>query len=95
MSSTEPQRDHVRTSRSRLLAPFLAEPALQCGHMLVDWDDALVCPVVYGIGSAMWRAGLPLQMSRVDERVASYQGEDLDWCLRAWAAPSVELTHGE
>jgi len=70
-------------------------------HMMTDWDHAVERPVVYVIGAAqMWRADLPLRIGRFDERVSSYGGEDLDWCLRVWEAgfqvryvPEAEIVH--
>src|SRR5919198_506962 len=58
-------------------------------------------PVVWVAGAAqMWRATLPQQIGAYDPTVSSYGGEDLDWCLRVWAAglevryvPSAEIVH--
>ena len=48
----------------------------------------------------MWRADLPTSIGPYDHRVSSYGGEDLDWCLRVWAAglevryvPEAEILH--
>ena len=55
--------------------------------MMLDFDHASKRPVVYVMGAAqMWRAELPGLIGPYDERVSSYGGEDLDWCLRVWAA---------
>lgn len=83
------------------LARLAAEPAPHRRHLMMDWDHAAERPVVYVIGAAqMWRADLPLRIGRFDERVSSYGGEDLDWCLRVWAAglevryvPEAEVVH--
>jgi GT2 family glycosyltransferase len=56
-------------------------------HMMLDFDHASERPVVYVMGAAqMWRAELPGLIGPYDERISSYGGEDLDWCLRVWTA---------
>ncbi|HEX6586276.1 MAG TPA: glycosyltransferase [Solirubrobacterales bacterium] len=56
-------------------------------HMMLDFDHASERPVVYVMGAAqMWRAELPGLIGPYDEKISSYGGEDLDWCLRVWAA---------
>lgn len=70
-------------------------------HMMLDFDHAAERPVVYVMGAAqMWRAELPGMIGRYDEKVSSYGGEDLDWCLRVWGAglgvvyaPQAEIVH--
>ena len=70
-------------------------------HMMLDFDHASERPVVYVMGAAqMWRADLPALIGRYDEKVSSYGGEDLDWCLRVWRAglevryaPQAEIVH--
>jgi len=69
------------------LARLLPDPPVHRRHLMSDWDHAQERPVVYVIGAAqMWRADLPQQIGRYDENVSSYGGEDVDWCLRVWAA---------
>jgi len=83
------------------LARLVPEPELHRRHLMMDWDHAAERPVVYVIGAAqMWRADLPFRIGRFDEHVSSYGGEDLDWCLRVWAAglqvryvPEAEFVH--
>jgi N-acetylglucosaminyl-diphospho-decaprenol L-rhamnosyltransferase len=70
-------------------------------HMMLDFDHASERPVVYVMGAAqMWRAELPEVIGSYDEKVSSYGGEDLDWCLRVWEsglevryAPQAEIVH--
>jgi N-acetylglucosaminyl-diphospho-decaprenol L-rhamnosyltransferase len=70
-------------------------------HMMLDFDHASERPVVYVMGAAqMWRAELPRSIGRYDEKVSSYGGEDLDWCLRVWRAglqvvytPQAKIIH--
>jgi GT2 family glycosyltransferase len=70
-------------------------------HLMADWDHAEARPVVWVAGAAqMWRVGLPQTIGAYDERVSSYGGEDLDWCLRVWKAglqvwyvPQAEIVH--
>jgi N-acetylglucosaminyl-diphospho-decaprenol L-rhamnosyltransferase len=70
-------------------------------HLMEDWDHAEERPVVWVAGAAqMWRADLPRRIGTYDERVSSYGGEDLDWCLRVWEAglqvwytPRAEIVH--
>lgn len=77
------------------------DPAPHRRHMMKDFDHASERPVVWVVGAAqMWRAGLPGQIGTYDTRVSSYGGEDLDWCLRVWAAglavryvPEAEIVH--
>ena len=80
---------------------LVREPQAHRRHMMLDWDHASERPVVYVIGAAqMWRASLPALIGEYDERVSSYGGEDVDWCLRVWAAgltvryvPEAEIVH--
>ncbi len=93
-----------------LLAPFVRrgpvarlnpDPASHRRHLMKDWDHGSERPVVWVAGAAqMWRADLPARVGRYDERVSSYGGEDLDWCLRVWAAglevryvPQAQIVH--
>jgi GT2 family glycosyltransferase len=77
------------------------DPAAHRRHMMVDFDHATERPVVWVVGAAqMWRAELRKQIGRYDTRLSSYGGEDLDWCLRVWAAglevhyvPRAEIVH--
>jgi GT2 family glycosyltransferase len=70
-------------------------------HMMLEFDHASERPVAYVMGAAqMWRADLPELIGRYDEKVSSYGGEDLDWCLRVWRAglevhyaPQAEIVH--
>lgn len=80
---------------------LVREPRAHRRHMMLDWDHAGERPVVYVIGAAqMWRADLPPLIGEYDERISSYGGEDVDWCLRVWAAglevryvPEAEIVH--
>jgi GT2 family glycosyltransferase len=93
-----------------VLAPFTrrgpltrlsSEPPAHRRHLMMDWDHAEARPVVWVAGAAqMWRADLPRTIGSYDERVSSYGGEDLDWCLRVWEAglqvwyvPDAEIVH--
>lgn len=79
------------------------DPPIHRRHLMKDFDHARRRPVVWLAGAAqMWRADLPLRIGRYDERVSSYGGEDLDWCLRTWAAglevhyvPEAQIVHIE
>jgi GT2 family glycosyltransferase len=63
------------------------EPAAHRHHMMMDFDFSTERPVVAVMGAAqMWRADLPALIGRYDERISSYGGEDVDWCLRVWRA---------
>ena len=63
------------------------EPEAHRWHMMMDFDFATERPVVAVMGAAqMWRADLPGRIGRYDERISSYGGEDVDWCLRVWRA---------
>ena len=83
------------------LARLNSDPPSHRRHMMKDWDHATARPVVWVMGAAqMWRAGLPDVIGPYDEAVSSYGGEDLDWCLRVWAArlevwyvPEAEIVH--
>ena len=79
-----------------LLAPFMRrgpyarlvpDPPSHARHMMKDFDHTTTRPVVWVMGAAqMWRSDLPHLLGSYDERVSSYGGEDMDWCLRVWAA---------
>ena len=79
-----------------LLAPFMRrgpyarlvpDPRSHARHMMKDFDHRATRPVVWVMGAAqMWRSDLPELIGGYDERVSSYGGEDMDWCLRVWAA---------
>lgn len=76
-------------------------PRIHRWHMMMDFDHALERPVAWVSGAAqMWRAELAGRLGPYDPRVSSYGGEDLDWCLRIWAAglqvhyvPDAEVMH--
>lgn len=77
------------------------EPDSHRRHLMIDWDHATERSVVWVAGAAqMWQSDLPRRIGAFDERVSSYGGEDLDWCLRVWAAglqvryvPEAEIVH--
>jgi GT2 family glycosyltransferase len=77
------------------------EPAVHRRHMMLDFDHASERPVVSVMGAAqMWRAELAQLLGSYDEKVSSYGGEDLEWCLRVWEAgfevryaPQAEIVH--
>lgn len=83
------------------LSRLRPEPKMHRDHMMMDFDFASERPVVAAMGAAqMWRAGLPEQIGLFDERISSYGGEDVDWCLRVWEAglevryvPRAEIIH--
>lgn len=73
--------------RRGILARLFPDPAVHQRHLMADWDHSSERAVAYVIGAAqMWRAGLPALIRQYDERISSYGGEDIDWCLRVWAA---------
>jgi GT2 family glycosyltransferase len=93
-----------------LLIPFMRrgpyarinpDPPAHRRHLMKDFDHASERPVVWVSGAVqMWRADLPAQVGKYDQLVSSYGGEDLDWCLRVWAAglqvryvPQAEIVH--
>jgi len=77
------------------------EPEAHRRHMMSDFRFDRRRPVVSTMGAAqMWRSSLPGLIGRFDERISSYGGEDVDWCLRTWAAdlqvvylPEAEVVH--
>lgn len=79
-----------------LLLPFLRrgpyarlnpEPAAHRRHLMMDDDHVAARPVVWVAGAVQaYRADLPRQIGAYDQRISSYGGEDLDWCLRVWGA---------
>jgi GT2 family glycosyltransferase len=77
------------------------DPPSHRRHLMKDFDHAHRRPVVWVAGAAqMWRAELRDSLGTYDLRVSSYGGEDLDWCLRVWAAgfevhyvPEAEILH--
>jgi GT2 family glycosyltransferase len=83
------------------LARLAPDPRAHRRHLMKDFDHARDRPVVWVAGAAqMWRADLPAAIGEYDRRVSSYGGEDLDWCLRVWAAglevryvPQAEIVH--
>lgn len=83
------------------LLQLFPNAAVHRRHMMLDFDHSSERNVVYVMGAAqMWRADLPGLIGRYDERVSSYGGEDLDWCLRVWRAglevryaPQAEIVH--
>ena len=82
-------------------ARLFPNPRSHQRHLLMDFDHASERPVAWVAGAAqMWRADLPQRIGEYDERLSSYGGEDLDWCLRVWAAgmevwyiPDAEIVH--
>jgi GT2 family glycosyltransferase len=83
------------------LARLFPNPASHRRHLMMDFDHAQARPVVWAAGAAqMWRADLPQRIGEYDDRLSSYGGEDLDWCLRVWRAgaevwyvPDAEIVH--
>jgi GT2 family glycosyltransferase len=83
------------------LARLNPDPPAHRRHMMKDFDHASERPVVWVVGAAqMWRVGLPALIGHYDDRISSYGGEDIDWCLRVWAAglevryvPDAEIVH--
>lgn len=77
------------------------DPPLHRWHMMMDFDHATERSVAWVLGAGqMWRSDLPGRIGRYDEAVSSYGGEDIDWCLRVWAAglevryaPQAEVVH--
>lgn len=77
------------------------DPPSHRRHLMKDFDHLDDRPVVWISGAAqMWRAELRDSLGAYDRRVSSYGGEDLDWCLRVWAAgyevryvPQAEVVH--
>lgn len=82
-------------------AALNSNPAAHRRHLMQDFDHATCRPVVWTIGAAqMYRADLPTQIGVYDERISSYGGEDMDWCLRVlaaglqvWYVPDAQVTH--
>jgi GT2 family glycosyltransferase len=78
-----------------------ADPAAHRWHMMKDFDHRGERPVAWVLGAAqMWRTELRDRLGSYDRHVSSYGGEDLDWCLRVWAAglevryvPAAEVMH--
>ena len=63
------------------------DPPVHRRHLMKDFDHEHERPVVWVSGAAqMWRRDLVGRLGLYDRRVSSYGGEDLDWCLRVWAA---------
>ena len=79
------------------------DPEVHRRHLMKDFDHATRRPVVWVAGAAqMWRRELAARLGPYDRWVSSYGGEDLDWCLRVWAAglqvlyvPDAEIVHIE
>jgi GT2 family glycosyltransferase len=77
------------------------DPPVHRRHLMKDFDHAARRPVVWVSGAAqMWRRELADRLGAYDRRISSYGGEDLDWCLRVWAAglevqyePAAEIVH--
>lgn len=82
-------------------AALNSNPAPHRRHMMQDFDHAVRRPVVWTIGAAqMYRSELPARIGVYDDRISSYGGEDMDWCLRVlaaglqvWYVPDAEVTH--
>jgi GT2 family glycosyltransferase len=78
-----------------------ADPPMHRHHEMRDFDHRTARPVVWLAGAAqMYRRELAERLGPYDERVSSYGGEDIDWCLRVWAAglevryvPEAEIEH--
>jgi GT2 family glycosyltransferase len=69
------------------VARLMPDPRAHRRHLMQDWDHEHERPVVWVAGAAqMWRAELARTLGPFDRRLSSYGGEDLDWCLRCWAA---------
>lgn len=83
------------------LARLNPDPRSHRRHMMSDYDHQATRPVVWTMGAAqMWRSDLVERIGRYDPRLSSYGGEDIDWCLRVWAAglevlyvPAAEVVH--
>jgi N-acetylglucosaminyl-diphospho-decaprenol L-rhamnosyltransferase len=83
------------------LARLWPDPPSHRRHMMKDFDHAANRPVAWTMGAAqMWRSELPAQIGPYDRALSSYGGEDIDWCLRVWAAglrvlyvPLAEVVH--
>jgi GT2 family glycosyltransferase len=79
------------------------DPPVHRRHLMKDFDHATRRPVVWVSGAAqMYRRELADRLGPYDRRLSSYGGEDLDWCLRTWAAglevhyvPAAEVIHRE
>ena len=77
------------------------DPPSHRRHSMKDFDHRSERPVVWLAGAAqMYRRDLPDRIGPYDRRVSSYGGEDLEWCLRVWAAgmqvryvPAAEIEH--
>jgi GT2 family glycosyltransferase len=77
------------------------DPPAQRRHSMKDFDHRSERPVVWVAGAAqMYRRELAERLGPYDRRISSYGGEDLDWCLRVWAAglevryvPAAEIEH--
>jgi N-acetylglucosaminyl-diphospho-decaprenol L-rhamnosyltransferase len=64
-----------------------SDPPTHRHHQMRDWDHASERPVVWLAGAAqMYRRELSERLGPYDRRISSYGGEDIDWCLRVWAA---------
>jgi GT2 family glycosyltransferase len=78
-----------------------SNPASHRWHMMHDYDHATRRPVVWTMGAAqMYRADLPARIGVYDDRISSYGGEDMDWCMRVlasglqvWYVPDAEVIH--
>ena len=63
------------------------DPPMHRRHEMRDFDHRADRPVVWLAGAAqMYRRELAARLGPYDRRISSYGGEDLDWCLRMWAA---------
>jgi GT2 family glycosyltransferase len=79
-----------------LLQPFVRrgpyarlnpDPPMHRWHLMKDYDHEQARAVVWVLGAAqMWRSDLPARIGGYDERISSFGGEDIDWCLRVWRA---------
>lgn len=77
------------------------DPHAHRWHLMKEWDHQTRRSVVWVAGaSQMYRADLPSLIGRYDQRISSYGGEDMDWCMRVYRAglkvlyvPEAEIVH--
>ncbi|HWO16956.1 MAG TPA: glycosyltransferase [Solirubrobacterales bacterium] len=91
----------IPLTRRGPLAKLRPNSRLHQDHMMLDFDYETERGVVSVIGAAqMWRSDLPALIGEYDERISSYGGEDVDWCMRSWEVglevrfvPAGEIVH--